>query len=137
MLDRISNAIAREGFSIRKFRVVMDHPPYPYPRRKRRWLAVSDFTSHLILTSRLKQNSRAERIAIVGPAVENLKTMSFNKNPVVTENKLAAAASTKKCDNLLVNWREVAAGTMINALARSAPIKRSPTRTVRLKRRRK
>jgi len=115
----------------------MARVPYPYPFWKKRWLAVSHPAFHLVPTIRLKQNSRAERIATVGPAVENLKTRTFNKNPVVTENRLAAAASRKKCDNLLVNCREVAAGTMINALARSAPIKRSPMRTVRLKRRRK
>jgi hypothetical protein len=39
----------------------------------------------------------SERIAIVGPAVGNLKAMTSNKNPVVTENRLAAAANRKKC----------------------------------------
>src|SRR3984893_2483148 len=76
-------------------------------------------------------------MAIVGPAVENLNTNAFRRNPAATESRLATTARRKKCESLFVSCRAVAEGMMINELANSAPMKRSPTSTVRLKRRRK
>ena len=89
------------------------------------------------LPNKLKLKSAAATIAIVGPTVVNLNTNAFRRNPAATEIRLAATARRKKFDIRLVICRAVADGMMINALASSAPIKRSPTSTVRLKRSRK
>jgi intracellular sulfur oxidation DsrE/DsrF family protein len=47
------------------------------------------------LPSRLRLKSTAERIAMVGPAVENLNTKMFRRNFAAAEIRLAAIASTK------------------------------------------
>ena len=76
-------------------------------------------------------------MTIAGPAVEDLTRNALNKNPMSTERTLAPEETRKKPHRLPVNCRAVDAGTIINALANRAPIKRKPMRTVKPKTRRK
>ena len=86
---------------------------------------------------KLRPNNRAAKMTIVGPTVGSLKKNILSRNPATTESMLAAEETRRKFESLSVICRAVAAGRIIRALASRVPMKRRPTRMVRLKTKRK
>src|SRR5439155_24626775 len=86
---------------------------------------------------KLKPNRPAETMPIAGPGSAPFIRDLSSAYPAPTAMTLATDDAQRKCENLVVNCRPVAAGMISRALASSAPMKRSPANTVRLKTKRK
>src|SRR5579862_4717512 len=115
------------------------NPGHGYGKCERALLAAGQFECGPQISAaqpalaKLRPNNRAEKMTIVGPTVGSLKTKALRRKPPTTETRLAAEETRRKFESLSVRWRAVAAGRIIRALASNVPIKRRPTRIVRLK----